>query len=54
MDESFAPEGWVSTGADEKKDKVDLDAIDEDNKDNVEATSEGSLPPVFGSQSAVR
>ncbi|KOB65997.1 Nucleolar protein 9 [Operophtera brumata] len=34
---SFAPEGWVSTGADEKKDKVDLDAMEEDSKQDIYA-----------------
>ncbi|CAG4968955.1 unnamed protein product [Colias eurytheme] len=42
LDESFAPDGWVGEGTDDKK---------EDKNDSVEASP---LPPVFESESAVR
>ncbi|CAH2097326.1 unnamed protein product [Euphydryas editha] len=51
LNESFAPEDWETTGADEKKeDKLDLDA-EANNEQNVTGSN---LPPVFESESAVR
>ncbi|XP_028169857.1 nucleolar protein 9 [Ostrinia furnacalis] len=54
LDESFAPDDWVSNAHDEKKND---EKIDVDSKDNVKESSNvegGDLPPVFGDQSAVR
>ncbi|CAH2229368.1 jg21775 [Pararge aegeria aegeria] len=51
LNESFAPDDWVpTTGDDEKKDKIDVDS--EESKE--EKKNEGSLPPVFENESAVR
>ncbi|XP_063833933.1 nucleolar protein 9 [Ostrinia nubilalis] len=54
LDESFAPDDWVSNANDEKKND---EKIEVDSKDNVKESSNmesGELPPVFGDQSAVR
>ncbi|XP_052743504.1 nucleolar protein 9 [Bicyclus anynana] len=50
LNESFAPEDWASNENDEKKDKIDVDAIESSEKTSVER----SLPPVFSNESAVR
>lgn len=47
LDESFAPENWVSNGADVKEDKG---AIEEKGGEDTA----GALPPVFDKQPAVR
>lgn len=50
LNESFAPDDWVSTADDEKKDKIDIEDCDA-----AENTIQNSpLPPVFESESAVR
>lgn len=46
LDESFAPEDWVSNGDDDKKDVKDCD--------NENTGSVSNLPPVFESEPAVR
>ncbi|KAJ8710416.1 hypothetical protein PYW07_009782 [Mythimna separata] len=46
LDESFAPEDWVGNGDDDKKDVKDGDC-----EGNM---NQGSLPPVFDSEAAVR
>ncbi|XP_046973540.1 nucleolar protein 9 [Vanessa cardui] len=52
LNESFAPEDWMATGTEEKKDdKIDVDASDMKEEQQLTA---GNLPPVFESESAVR
>ncbi|KAJ2938927.1 hypothetical protein O0L34_g17738 [Tuta absoluta] len=53
LDESFAPEGWVSNQVDEKDDKIDVDIPDADEVKN-DVANKRNLPPVFESESAVR
>lgn len=54
LNESFAPDDWISNGNDEKNsdEKIDVDSK-EDVKDGSAITN-SNLPPVFGNQSAVR
>ncbi|XP_013201009.2 nucleolar protein 9 [Amyelois transitella] len=51
LNESFAPEDWVSEGVDEKKEEKIEIGDDDDGNGDVKAMS---LPPVFVSQPAVR
>lgn len=55
LDESFAPEDWVSNGDDDKKDVKDADdKIDVQNGYEANEVQTSNLPPVFESESAVR
>ncbi|XP_026750525.2 nucleolar protein 9 [Galleria mellonella] len=51
LNESFAPEDWVTSGADEEKEEEKVDDKEEVKTNGV---TTGSLPPVFENQSAVR
>lgn len=57
LNESFAPEDWVSTETDEKKDdKADVKEFEDtvQNKENSRGDTMEGLPPVFKSESSVR
>ncbi|CAG9571088.1 unnamed protein product [Danaus chrysippus] len=51
LNESFAPEDWVPTGDDEKKDEKDQKTGD---KEATSSSSDCPLPPVFKTESSVR
>lgn len=54
LDESFAPDGWVSENTDEKKNDEKVDVDDKDHVHDDNTVNMGGLPPVFENQSAVR
>lgn len=53
LNESFAPDDWMSTSNDDKKEMKD-EKIDVDESEMQESKVQGNLPPVFESESAVR
>ncbi|XP_045540451.1 nucleolar protein 9 [Papilio machaon] len=54
LNESFAPDDWVSEGADDKKDDEKDSKDDDKNEVNGDNTLSSNLPPVFQSEAAVR
>ncbi|KPJ09832.1 Pumilio domain-containing protein C14orf21-like [Papilio machaon] len=52
LNESFAPDDWVSEGADDKKDDEKDSKDDDKNEVNGDNTLSSNLPPVFQSEAA--
>lgn len=54
LNESFAPDDWVSTGHEEKDEKKEPNGDEDDARKGDDDVVKKNLPPVFESESAVR